>query len=488
MTATSRRVAVILTTLMLIAAACGNSGDDDGGDDGALGTDTTDAPEGDDGGDDGTTTEAPSTTGDGDDGTTTEAPSGDDGGPSERDTFVAIEGVPGVDDDAIRYAVIGTREGNPLGTCILDCYAAGINAYFAWRNSEGGVYGRDLVLDQVIDDELANNQARALEVVADDNVFGAFSATLVASGWGDLDDAGIPTYVWGIHAPEVADRQNIFGHLPAGCFDCTQRGVPYAASISDATTVASLGYAVPNSAACATAVWDSIELYADDLGLSQGYLNDGLSFGQTQFGPEVSAMKDAGVDFISTCMDLNGMLSLAQELQRQDMGDVKMYHPNTYNHPFVADSDGLFEGDIVVSQFLPFEYESGLETQQQFFTWMENEGEELSELAMIGWINADMAFVGLMEAGPEFDRQAVIDGLNTQTAYTAGGLLNPIDWTRQHSPPTEGDPTNDYEQECFAPVRVENNEFVPVNPIETPWSCWSNESTDWAEPTLTSFE
>ena len=67
------------------------------------------------------------------------------------------------------------------------------------------------------------------------------------------------------------------------------------------------------------------------------YVNDNLAFGLPNgIGPEVTAMKDAGVDFVSTCIDLNGMKTLAQELQRQGMDDVVLYHPNTYNQQFVT--------------------------------------------------------------------------------------------------------------------------------------------------------
>ena len=70
---------------------------------------------------------------------------------------------------------------------------------------------------------------------------------------------------------------------------------------------------------------------------------------------------------------------------------------------------------------------------------------------MVGWIDADLAFEGLLAAGPEFDRQAVIDATNQFTEYSAGGLVNPIDWTRQHNPPTEDDRGNGGDQECSAP-------------------------------------
>ena len=73
--------------LSLALAACGNSGDDE------AGPDTTDG-----GGEQAT------------------------GGEAQRDTFVSLSGVPGVTDDEIAFAVVGTENGNPLGTCILDCY------------------------------------------------------------------------------------------------------------------------------------------------------------------------------------------------------------------------------------------------------------------------------------------------------------------------------------------------------------------------------
>ena len=305
-----------------LAAACGNAGSSSG---------TT------------TTTAAP-----GGSSTTTGA---------DRTTFVHIDGVPGVTDKQIGYAVIGTREGNPLGTCILDCYLAGIKAYFAFQNDQGGIFGRDLVIAQELDDQLALNQAKALEVTSGTASFGAFEATLVASGWGDLDTAGVPTYTWGIQAAEAANRSHIFPSSVIRCSDCTGRSAPYAAKVAGAKHIASLGYGVSeNSKVCANTGAAAVKLYSADIGADLAYLNDHLDFGLPNgIGPEVTAMKQAGVDFISTCIDLNGMKTLAQELQRQGMENVVLYHPNTYNQKFVAEAGGIFDGDFVTVQFRPFE-------------------------------------------------------------------------------------------------------------------------------------
>jgi hypothetical protein len=301
----------------------------------------------------------------------------------------------------------------------------------------------------------------------------------------------VPTYERNIHATEVAGRDAIFGHMAPQCADCSARFIPWLVQESGASRPAFLGYGVSeNSKVCAETYAASVEMYADEIGLDEvAYLNSDLAFGLPNgVGPEVTAMKDAGVDFIATCMDLNGMKTLGQELQRQGMDDVVMYHPNSYNQDFVAENADIFEGDWVLPQFVPFEYDTGLEAQQEFLAWMDATGSELSELAMIGWINADQAFKALLAAGPEFDRQAVIDAANEMTEFSAGGLINPIDWTRQHNPPTEGDPANDYAQECVAVVRIEGGVFVPVTGDETkPWLCWSNENLDYGEPVETSF-
>lgn len=454
MRSAARRATAVIVALTLAAAACGNSGDDES----ANTTDPSESPT---------------------------APAGD----NERDTFVPLSGVPGVSDEAIAFAVIGTRANNPLGTCILDCYLQGIEAYFAYRNAEGGIYGRDLVVAQELDDELGQNQQRSLEVISSGKAFGAFQATLVASGWGDLDEAGVPTYTWGIHATEAANRPNIFPSVANRCSDCLGRVVPHAIKVAGATKAASIGYGVSeNSKVCTNSVAESIRAYSGDIGAELAYVNDDLSYGLPNgIGTQVTAMKRAGVDFISSCIDLNGMKTLAQELERQGMSDVILYHPNTYNHPFVAEAGDLFEGDFVSVQFLPFEAASEGTALADFLEWMDEQGHEPTELAMMGWINATLAFEGLLAAGPEFDRAKVTAATNAMTDFTAGGLVEPVDWTVAHTPYTEAERSTDPGLECAAVVRVENGAFVTVGPPDRPWLCWEQATSAWSEPVATSF-
>jgi ABC-type branched-subunit amino acid transport system substrate-binding protein len=267
--------------------------------------------------------------------------------------------------------------------------------------------------------------------------------------------------------------------------------VPYAATTVKATKIASLGYGVSqNSKLCAGTVAKSVEKYADKTGQKVAYLNDKLDYGLPNgIGPEVTAMKKAGVDFISTCIDLNGMKTLAQELDRQGMQNVVLYHPNTYNQDFVKQAGSLFEGDIVGVAFRPFEADPGSTDLKYYLEWMQKKGSPLTELAMVGWINADTAFQGLKAAGANFDRAKIVAATNKLTAFSAGGLINPVDWSRQHNPPTEADPvTNGYKQECVAQVKVVSGAFQTVGPKDKPWLCWPIADRGWSDPVPTDLK
>ena len=404
-----------------------------------------------------------------------------------RHEFVALEGVPGVTDDEIRVSVVGTRTNNPLGNCVLDCFVTGIQSYFDHVNDSGGVYGRQLAIGTVLDDELGFNLLRNIEMIADDDTLATFQATLFPVGWDELRDAGIPTFVWNIDGSRAVNRDNIFSNFVIGCADCTSRGLPWLVSQAGGTRVASLGYGIsPVSKTCARAFADAVELYGADLGIEVAYFNDTVAFGLPNgVGPEVTQMVDAGADFIVTCMDLNAMLTLAQELERQGVRDqITMLHPNSYDTDFVAEAGSLFDGDYVLVLFGAFEYDIDSYLRDAYHRSVAaNEGPE-SEQTMVGWINADMFVTGLLEAGPSFDRPSIIDSLN-QITYGADGLINPIDWSRQHEAAAQDEPDHKYEQECVSYVRMEDGEFVGFQPA--PWMCWPNDVQGWLEPTPTDF-
>jgi branched-chain amino acid transport system substrate-binding protein len=83
----------------------------------------------------------------------------------------------------------------------------------------------------------------------------------------------------------------------------------------------------------------------------------------------------------------------------------------------------------------------------------------------------------------------VISATNGMTEYTAGGLIPPIDWSRQHEPPTEQDPaTHGPAQACASFLRVVDGAFELISDPGTPFLCWDGTNRDWAEPDESNFE
>ncbi|WP_083749920.1 ABC transporter substrate-binding protein [Frankia sp. CcI49] len=398
---------------------------------------------------------------------------------------------PGVTDSEIRFAMLGTKSNNPLGTCILDCFASGVNAYFAYRNSEGGVHGRKLVVAETVDDQLGKNQQEALKIVSANNTFGTFSAPLLATGFGAFAEAGVPLYALPANASDMVGKDSAFSSTGSFCIECTQTYWSYIAKLAGATRIAALGIGVAApSKNCANGVVRSIETFGGKFGQKVVYMNDTLAYGLPNgAGPEVTAMKNAGVQLVIGCIDLNSMKTFSQEMERQGVGDVPMVHQNTYDQKFVAAGGDLFEGDYVLPRFRPFEADAGSSGLKTFSTWMKKAGSELTEYAMLGWIDADLAYQGIKAAGPSFTRASVIAATNRMTNYSADGLIDPIDWSRQHEPPTEADPvTHGYKQECITLVKVHNGRFEPVGDPKKPFICWPvTKERTWSEPTFTNF-
>jgi hypothetical protein len=168
---------------------------------------------------------------------------------------------------------------------------------------------------------------------------------------------------------------------------------------------------------------------------------------------------------------------------------VTMYHPYMYDQQFVKNAGQLFEGDYVLAQARPFEATAAGSALDTYKQWMDKTNAELSELSMYGWVNADLAYQGLKAAGPNFDRQKVIDATNKITDFTADGLVPPIDWTRQHEPATQDDPkAHGAKYECGALLQVKNGTFQVVADKAKPWFCWPGDTRDWSEPQPMNFQ
>lgn len=359
---------------------------------------------------------------------------------------------PGVTRDAIRVGGV-TSTTNPVQGPYDTAYD-GVKAYFAMVNAKGGIYGRDLKLVAERDDQIGNNRQQVQALLDEDDVFAVLPVATLASfsGAETLEEEGVPTFGWNI-TDEWRGKLNAFGNEGVLCFGCPGPTMPWVAKKLGKKKVAVLAYNVANSKACADGLRDSFDRYPG--GAEVVFVDKALAFGTSDFSVQVDKMVDENVDFVTTCMDLNAVFNLAKEIRKQRL-DAIQYLPNGYDHKFMKKNWKLFEGAVVRSAFAPFETKPRPKGLKQYIKWMKKKGYTKTENATVGWINAATFVEGLRRAGPEFTRQKVIGELNTETAWNANGLIEPIDWTAQHvdtTPPVT----------CDAFTRVtKGGKFKPV--------------------------
>lgn len=456
------RLLALLAAAVMLLASCSNSNSDDDSSDGSTPTDTGD-------------------------GATTGAEVLGDG---PHGTFEEISGVPGVTDDEIKIALLSTGEANPIGYCLLQCQADGIQAYFDWRNSQGGVMGRDLVLD-VIDDEFANNKARALEIIDGGEHFAVIGSPIVADGYPDLTAAGIPVFASAVQSDLANGDDYMFTPVGTVCISCPAPRNIWPVKDAGASKVGILGFGIAQASKdCVAGTKASFDTFGGPEGIEAAYVNDTLAYGLTNgVGPEVTAMKRAGVDFVNTCMDQNSVIILEREMERQGMGDVPVVLPNAYgDEAFLTENADLIEGDYIGVMYRPLEANQAGTDLETLVAQMEENGTDVTDWGVISWINADLLFRGILAAGQQFDQEKVVAALNTFTESTNGGIVPAVDWTKQHDAVTVDDPvTNAPEMECFAYVKVEGGKTVLTGDEDKPHFCWDPASEVYEEPVTMSF-
>jgi len=401
-------------------------------------------------------------------GNASSTPKGSGGGSTAKSSTVDQ---PGVTKTTIRVGGVASIT-NALNAPYGDIFK-GVKAYFAMVNSKGGIYGRKLEVVAERDDQMTQNLRETQGLLAENNVFAAVGLATIFdfSGAVELEKAGIPSFGWNINADW--NKPNLYGNAGALCLGCSGVELPWMAKLLGKHVVGVVAYNVDDSKKCAEGVQKSFDEFPS---AKVGYLSDSHSFGDVDFSVDVSKMKDAGVDFITTCMDTNGVLNIAKEARKQGL-DAIQYLPNGYDQAFMKANGQFFEGSIVRTPFIPFETSPRPAGLADYLKWMGKQGDTPNEYTTYGWINAAMLDEGLQGAGPNFTQAKVVAALNKMKADTAGGMIPPIDWTTQHTetrPPTS----------CAAYVKVVHDKFVPAFvPKGKVYVCFPRDATLSTKPT-----
>lgn len=414
-----------MLALVLAAAACGNSGDDD----------TTSAA-----GDD-TDAEVDGTAGEG--GTE----------------------VPGVTDSTVRVGGVIALTG-PLGQQFRGS-EPGFRAYIDYVNEQGGVHGRTIELVEVANDntDTARNLEEARALVEQEDVFAIAPVSTPVFGAAQyLADEGVPTFGWNIQE-EWRFGDNLIGYPPSWERPEAPPFVPapvqsYIAKQLGATKVGVMAYTAPQSKECGENTIESFEHF----GLDVVFEDTSLPLGATDVTADVQKMQEAGVEYLVTCIDVNGNVTIARSLQRAGL-DIPMSWPTGYEDETLASFAELMENVYFTTGFLPFQSADQSEGMQLYLEQLPQRqpDAEIGNQTLIGWINAMMLVEGLEAAGPDLTRDKVVEAIRGMDAFDADGIIPASDYT---TPPEE----REVLEGCTAAVvTVEDGAFTPV--FQEPFLC-----------------
>jgi len=334
----------------------------------------------------------------------------------------------------------------------------GVRAYLDMVNASGGINGRTIDLAHALDDgsDPSQDVQQARTLVESDHVFAVVGvATPSFIGGSFLADNDVPTFGYDVN-PQWTDGPSLFGY--EGSFIDFEHPGPEPAYLAERVGAKRVGIVAYNltasSQGCVGIANDMAKFHVpvafEDLSITPPAID---------LSADVNRMRADGVDFVASCLDLNGNLVLSRALRSAGMGSATQYWLDGYDEAAIASSASLMDGAYFLIGHVPFasgqqqptaypEMALYLKELHKYFP-----ADEPSEPSIAGWISAEMFSTGLKMIGRDVTRAGLVAAINSLQDYT-GGLVAPIDWKVEH---TANGPVD-----CNVFVRAEGSRFVVV--------------------------
>jgi branched-chain amino acid transport system substrate-binding protein len=365
----------------------------------------------------------------------------------------ATSGAPGVTANSITVGTLSTQTG-PISSNFASLIY-GEKAYFDYINAAGGINGRKIDLKYTLDDggnpsqfnQLANTLINQDHVFAITGVASAFFTPNV------FTEADIPTYGYNVSsnwdkAPNLFAAGGSVQYLPGGT-----PTVSYIVNKTKSKAVGIVAYNVASAAASCEA--DAAGL--TKAGIKVVYTDYKVAYPGTTVATDVQRMKQAGADFVISCMDVQGNITMARAIQQYGLKITQLWLSGD-DQSTLNQNTSLMQNIYFDTFHVPFlaptsEY-PGLKL---YLTQMKKYEPKYvdDEVAIQGWESADLFAQGVRMAGKNLTQANVIKQTNTLTTYTAGGLTTPTNWKDAghtgHAPPY-----------CSAFIQVKGTKYVPA--------------------------
>jgi len=377
---------------------------------------------------------------------------------------------PGVTANSITVGTISTQTGTLAANSSSLIY--GERAYFDYIYAQGGVNGRKIDYKYALDDggnpttfnQLANT------LINQDHVFAVSGVATIFFSPNLFIESGIPTYGYNV-TDNWAGPPNLFA--AGGSVQYYQAGAAQFAYVARKTqskpSIAIVAYGVAASAnACQAA-----ETAMQDEGYDISYVDLKINYPGSTVATDVQRMKQAGSNFVLSCMDVQGNVSMARAIQQYGLKVTQLWL-NGNDVPTLEANKSLMQGVYFATYHVPFTAQTSLYPGLTLYLQQMKKYEPqyvYNELAIQGWESAALFVQGVKMAGNDLTWANVVKQTNTLTSFTAGGLTTPVNWAQGghggHAPPY-----------CVAYVVAKGVQYVPVlNKGQNVFNCFQSANT-----------
>ena len=380
------------------------------------------------------------------------APPGGNGGATDK----------GVTGSSITLGAVTTLSGPVPGLFAGDVYGA--QAYFAYINSQGGLYGRQLKLE-VADDQLDCGQNRAQHLAQADRVFGWVSSLSLYDNCGAPVLKSHPTMseVSVSFTTDLGGLPNAFSINPLspgyrlGSFQY-YKGLHPDMITHSASLVGNIGSAVK--------IFEGIKAASESVGYQWVYQRN-YSPGESDFTADIIRMRNAGVQFLYfVSADSHTIAKVLNAAQQQQ------WHPTmiavgagdaAYDPSFIpeagAAANGLFADQPHAAFFNPAD--AAIPGVALYQKWMKQTGQQAHEdlYSAWGWGSAQLAVEALRKAGPTLTRKAFLDALKTIHSYDGMGMF------------AKADPAGKGPNSCYIVLNIVNGTWQRKDTPATGFRC-----------------
>ncbi len=390
--------------------------------------------------------------------------------PVESASAASSSDVPGVTPTSITVGTISTQTGTLAADSSSVIY--GERAYFDYINAQGGVNGRKIDYKYALDDggnPTTFNQL-ADTLINQDHVFAVSGVATIFFSPNLFVQSGIPTYGYNV-TDNWAGAANLFA--AGGSTQYYQAGAAEFAYVARKTearpSIAMLAYGVAASSDACQAAENAMK----SAGYNVSYVDLKINYPGATVATDVQRMRQAGSNFVLSCMDVQGNVALARAIHQYGLKVTQLWL-NGDDTPTLKVNEDLMQGVYFATYHVPFtapiRLYPGLTLYLQQMKKYEP-GYVYNELAIQGWESAALFVQGVKAAGSDLTWANVIKQTNALTSFTADGLTAPVDWAvgghTGHAPPY-----------CVAYIMAKGTRFVPVlNKGQNVFNCFRSSST-----------